>query len=109
MSWPPALEASGSDWQAAFVAQLLNDPYAVVRFMAGRSLKALSPALAEEYDSLAPAEQRQAVGRTVVADWLSNARLRDEAAILLNSQGLEHETIDRLMQERDNRPISISE
>ena len=38
MSWKPALAASGDTWQAAYLSQVLNDPYPAVRHAAGRSL-----------------------------------------------------------------------
>jgi hypothetical protein len=39
--WPPAREASGTNWLAPFVAQLLADDYGPVRHVAARSLKSL--------------------------------------------------------------------
>jgi hypothetical protein len=39
--WPEALEISGNNWQAPFLAQLLDDRFDAVRFIAHRSLKRL--------------------------------------------------------------------
>lgn len=41
MAWPPALEASGSDWQGRLLERLLDDPYAAIRHVARRSLRRL--------------------------------------------------------------------
>ena len=38
MAWPPAQQASGADWMAPYLAQLLDDPYDAVRFGAARSM-----------------------------------------------------------------------
>jgi len=37
--WEPAIEASGAGWQAAYLAELLDDPYDAVRYIAGRSIR----------------------------------------------------------------------
>ena len=39
MGWPPAQEASGTEWQAPFLARTLDDSYSAVRYIAGRALK----------------------------------------------------------------------
>lgn len=41
MGWQPALEVSGRDWLAPFLAELLHDSYAVVRYIGVRSLRQL--------------------------------------------------------------------
>jgi len=51
MAWPPALAASGADWQAALLLELFADPYPAVRLVAHRSARAIAgdrvPALAD--------------------------------------------------------------
>ena len=41
MGWTPAREASGAGWMAPFLSTLLIDPYAAIRYIAGRSLRRL--------------------------------------------------------------------
>jgi predicted CXXCH cytochrome family protein len=41
MGWGTALKTSGDKWEAPYLAQLLEDPYAAVRYIASRSLKSL--------------------------------------------------------------------
>ena len=53
--------ASGQDWLAPFVAQLLQDPYGVVRYVARDALRRLPGFEEFEYDFLAPSGQ---TGRT---------------------------------------------
>lgn len=50
MSWEPAIEASGDDWQAPLVAELLDDPYDAVRFITHRTLKRFTPFENFEYN-----------------------------------------------------------
>jgi hypothetical protein len=42
MGWPAARAVSGEHWLAPFLAETLNDPYHVVRYIAGRSLRSLA-------------------------------------------------------------------
>ncbi|HET6408369.1 MAG TPA: cytochrome c3 family protein, partial [Chthoniobacteraceae bacterium] len=39
--WPPAQQASGTNWVAPLLGQLLDDPYAAVRIVAERSARSL--------------------------------------------------------------------
>jgi hypothetical protein len=57
--WEPALQTSGNDWPAVMLTQVLDDPYAVVRAVAERSLRTLLNVKTLDYDFVAPAEQRQ--------------------------------------------------
>jgi hypothetical protein len=62
MGWEPARRASGDAWIAPFLAQLLDDPYSAVRFVAYRALRALPGFGDLQYDFVgAPDERRQAV------------------------------------------------
>ena len=60
LTWPPAVEASGNDWQAPFLVQLqlLEAPYGVVRYIAGSGMR--NPPGFEEilYDFLSPLPER---------------------------------------------------
>ena len=55
MGWKPAQAASGTDWMLPHLAQLLDDPYDAVRFIAGRSLRTLPEFRSFEYDFAAAA------------------------------------------------------
>src|SRR5690606_33699925 len=41
LGWEPAQEVSGTDWMPPMLGQLLEDPYAAVRFIGRRSLRTL--------------------------------------------------------------------
>src|SRR5205814_10384009 len=67
MGWAPAREASGAAWLTPYLATLLEDPYAAVRYIAQRSLRA-SPQFSElHYDFVGPAEQQRSVRRQLIA------------------------------------------
>ena len=51
--WSEAQEASGREWMAPHLAQLLDDPYHAVRYIAQRSLKTLPEYRQLRYDFMA--------------------------------------------------------
>jgi hypothetical protein len=113
MGWAPALEASGSDWEAPLLLELLDDPYAALRFIAHRSLRALPGFENFEFDYVAPPEQRLASIRAAWQLWDRSNGATDRAnraPLLLDRRGtLEHETVARLLTQRDTRPIVLQE
>ena len=56
MAWPPAQQASGTDWMAPHLAQLLDDPYDAVRFVAARSMRTLPGFSGFTFDFIAPSQ-----------------------------------------------------
>jgi hypothetical protein len=73
MGWKPAQQASGTDWMLPHLAQLLDDPYDAVRFIAGRSLQTLPEFGSFEYDFAAAADRRRDAQRRVMTTF---ARVR---------------------------------
>jgi predicted CXXCH cytochrome family protein len=113
LGWSPAIAASGDDWQASFLALLLDDPYPAVRFVAYQSLRQL-PGLSDfEFDYLAPQAGRIKARQQL----LQRLRTRTPgstgpyaAPLLLNATGQPLQaTIDRLLKRRDDRPVDIPE
>jgi predicted CXXCH cytochrome family protein len=87
-----ARDASGSGWQAPYLAALLDDPYSAVRFVAARSLGAFPEHALGNYDFLAPPEARRAARDAVLSRFPA-----------------ERPRIDALLARQDTRPVSISE
>jgi predicted CXXCH cytochrome family protein len=112
MGWPPALEASGADWEPPYLAQLLHDRYAAVRYLAQRSLRKYEGYAAFEYDYIGPPAERAEARRRALAAWKGpradrGARL---AEVLLRPDGKPlQEEIERLLRERDDRPLILLE
>ncbi len=108
--WAPAQQASGMNWTAPFLAQLLNDDYGPVRFVSARSLRT-TPGFADfKTDFLGPALQLIADRARALSHWES-LRLEVPASLaLFDSAGKPLTgTVDRLVAERDRRPVSIQE
>ncbi|MFQ5416644.1 MAG: multiheme c-type cytochrome [Myxococcota bacterium] len=112
MGWPPAQEASGSDWMGPFVAQLLDDPYDAVRFIAARSLRGLAGYEGFPYDFIDPPAKRAKAPERAVTAWRSG---RDGARIwraetLLESDGsLMRDQLERLLAQRDDHRVNLNE
>lgn len=113
MGWEAAHEASGSDWQAPFLAETMLDPYSAVRFVAWRSLKQLPEFAGFEFDFLGTDEQLAADRRRVLEKWeaLIKPLAADFAArVLLTPEGRVNKSALREIQiQRDNRPVEIPE
>ena len=108
MGWQPALEASGSGWQQPLLAELLNDPYSAVRYMAHKAL-ARQPGFGEfEYDFVADEPARLAKRKAALAKWKPSPT--NPAAVLLNANGQRlTNQVQQLIQTRDNRPMRLRE
>jgi nitrate/TMAO reductase-like tetraheme cytochrome c subunit len=110
--WPPAQRASGTDWMAPFLSELLDDPYDAVRFIASRSLRTLPPFARFEYDFIAPASQRRQAQLRSMTTW-DRARppgKPSDAHLLFTSNGtVDVEAVLRLLKQRDNRRVLLRE
>ncbi len=89
LGWPAAQAASGRDWMAPLLIELLGDEYSAVRYVAYRSLRTL-PGFADfQYDYVAPEEARFARQREARERW-SRMRPSEQsrrAELLFDSDG----------------------
>jgi hypothetical protein len=111
MGWEPARNASGTDWIAPFLAQLLDDPYDAVRFIADRSLRRTAEYGDIPYDFVGPAAGRTTARQAVRNRWQENySHQRESSALLIGSDGnLQWDVIARFVQERDDRRVNLNE
>lgn len=113
--WSPAQQASGRLWLVPFLADLLNDPYAAVRFVSYRSLRSLPGYEEFRYDFLADPSERIESIQQALELWPSKESIRgrseqNSAAVLLNLDGeFNRSVFKRLVNQRDNRPVYLSE
>ena len=113
MGWQPAHEASGRDWLAPYLANLLTDPYDPVRFFAHRSLRGLPGYGALDYDFLAPPDQRLMAAEQVNRRWTEGRHgvaRRTALPLLIGPDGeIQLGEFNRLLSRRDNRPMNVAE
>ena len=110
MGWPPARQASGTNWLAPYLATLIQDPYPAVRYIAGRSLTRL-PGFAEiAYDYLAPTDQLSRAAEQVFALAASKAMPGPNPGLLLDRRGLfDDKASSALLKARNNRVVELNE
>ncbi len=112
LGWEPAQHASGTDWMAPFLAELLRDPYDAVRYTAGRSLRRVPGFEDLETDYMGDAAAQAGARNEVLKRWEGRPAPSAEVApaLLLEETGeLRRETVQALLERRDDRPISLLE
>jgi predicted CXXCH cytochrome family protein len=104
MGWEPARAASGTNWLVPYLAETLDDPYSVVRYIGQRSLKTLPGAERFNFDYIAPAPQRILAKSELLQRWDANALPpHDHEKILPVKQ------ISELIRRRDHRRMELFE
>ena len=111
--WKDARQTSGTHWQAPYLAQLLDDPYDTVRFIAHRSLRRL-PGFADfRYEFMGPPGDRVAARRRALSIWEDSPQpthAADDRRVLLDEQGhVMQQAFDRLFKARDDRRMNLLE
>ena len=111
MGWPVAQAISGTEWQMPFLAQLLDDPYLAIRFIARRSLRSLEGLSGLKVNMYGPVEARQRAIAAIAQYWYENqegdAEKRKE--LLFRNGELDYERVQRLIKECDNSPVFLDE
>jgi len=112
--WEPAQQASGVDWMAPLVAELMNDPYDAVRHIATRSLHSMENFQQFPFDFLAPQEDRLAAIDELLKRWSApgagaSARRISKAVLLDVNGNVRRDEFNRLLSERDHRPVTLVE
>ncbi|HYL39168.1 MAG TPA: ammonia-forming cytochrome c nitrite reductase subunit c552 [Bryobacteraceae bacterium] len=106
--WQPARQASGVDWMAPFVGQLLDDPYDAVRFIAARSLATLPGFENFNYNFLASPNVRAEAVSNVVSAW--RGAHRADPQLLLGAGGaVDFDMLKALKTKRDDRRMFMRE
>jgi predicted CXXCH cytochrome family protein len=120
VGWAPARQASGDWWSAPLVAQLLADPYGVVRRVAENALRNVGYG-DDDYNFLATPDALRSAVDHVVARWAASSTDRvgggaaeyprpSPRAVLQRSDGeLDVGRMHELLDARDNRPVRIKE
>ena len=118
VGWEPAREASGAAWLAPHQAQLLTDPYGVVRYVAHAALRTLPGMTSLEYNFLAGETELAQSRDTAVRLWQQSMAdvspdeddpARQRAKLLDDSGEVLKGEVARLLSERDNTPMNIEE
>jgi hypothetical protein len=112
MGWAPAQQASGREWLYPYLIFELNDPYAVTRYGAWKSLQTLPGFEHFEFDyTVDDAKQKEALEQAY-EKWVHEVRSPGgyRAQTLLQPDGgFWQEQFDRLLSGRNNRSVFLVE
>ena len=113
MGWQPARAASGEKWITPFLAQLFDDPYVAVRIVAARSLRKLTGRDDIQFDFLASQPDRRAAQAAIIKSWEATVgkteRVGENIGLIRDGGQIDWETVNRLLSQRDNRPVKLLE
>lgn len=110
--WTSAREASGGNWQPAFLLQAMRDPYSAVRFVAWRSLKQLDGFQDFEFNPNGEATERALrIERALeMMSPVDETDLPSSVRELLDGNGrLAPPLVEKLLRDRDDTPVLLSE
>ena len=111
LGWDEARAVSGERFGAPILARLLNDPYAVTRHTIVEVLRK-EPGFEDfEYDYVAPEAEREAAIQRAMTRWesLGEAKRTGRAILIHDDGGLMKDEVERLLLQRDDRPIILAE
>ena len=109
-SWDDAKAVSGSDWYAPYLAELLNDPYAPVRFIAFDAVRKLELHRQLPFDFVGGKRHFAEMRAQVLKDWKRPDTKRRLPELLMRPDGsVDQARLQRLLDQRDNRPITLPE
>ena len=113
MGWNTAQLTAGENWLPPFLAQLLNDPYSAVRYMGYRSLKTLPGYSGFAFDYVGEPAHRELAQSRALEFWNKLSKTNSDQVgprVLIDRAGsVRQEIVDRLMKQRDNRPVELIE
>ena len=113
--WGPAQNASGTDWMAPWLSELMRDNYHAIRYIAERSLKTLPQYSDVDYDFIGGPQYWAAARAEIDAEFREHfpARYDRETLrrLLLSSEkkSIRSDDVNRLLKTRDNRPVNLGE
>ena len=107
--WPPAQEASGTDWMRLFYMLGMEDPYDAIRLISERGYQALPGAPSLDYDFLASPEERARVFGPEYKKILKRKH-KPNSALLIDEEGFfDQPRLEKLMNNRDHRSVYLLE
>ncbi len=105
--WPPAREASGTDWMRLYLLLGMEDEYDAIRLISERAYKSLPNAPPLQYDFLdTPRERAGVFGREYES--ALTERYDPNSALLIDSSGVfDKSRLQTLMGGRNRRPVYL--
>ncbi len=117
LGWEPARQTSGAQWIPPILGALLDDPYAAIRCLAGRSLGLTPGLLPAGYDFVPEPGERPPVWEQVWSAWQRQLSALPAEARRLPTEVLVQPTagpatdgpLGELLRSRNHRPMRLRE
>ena len=109
MAWKPARQASGADWQPRYLIELLDDPYAAVRYIAAVALKSFSGFEGLDYNYTGGTSEYSRAKTSALSIWRRLPKPKNAAALLFSGGQIDGKKLMTLKERRDNTPVRVSE
>ncbi len=109
LGWAPAQAASGSDWPAGLLIELVTDPYVAVRTIARARLQEDARFAGVDWDpARAPAELAPVQAR-LRARWQQSMGGRNLPALFIENGVMDEQKVARWLLLRDDRDVVVNE
>ncbi|MCC9601307.1 cytochrome c3 family protein [Stieleria sp. JC731] len=107
--WPPAQKASGTGWMPLFFLLGMDDEYHAIRLISERGFNLLPDVEPFTYNFLDSLESRGATMGRQYQKALSKEHQVDGRLLIDSSGYFDRRRMERLMEQRDERPIYLQE
>jgi hypothetical protein len=111
--WRSAREASGDTWMPVYLAGLLDDSYPAVRLIAARSLRTYPAYQGFQYDPTGRPEERSSrIGQALdiwAQEYGATRGAPRSEEVLIGPEDIRRGEIARLVGQRDDRPMVLTE
>ena len=114
LGWESSIQISGTEWQPRFLAELLDDPYSAVRYVAHKALQRFPGFEQFDYDFVAMPEFLEKAQAKAIQIWDQQHQIRTGqhvgSSILLDSDGqVKQQLYAEILNARDDSPIRLRE
>ncbi len=113
LGWETSKQVSGTHWQPRFLAELLDDPYSAVRYVAHQSLQTFQGFESFQYDYVADDKILSESQDQAIEIWglqQSTPQFGQDDRIIVDEQGkVDRAIVQSLLDQRDDTPIRLRE
>lgn len=112
LGWTEAHAVSGTDWILPYLAELMIDPYDAIKFIAERSIGTIEGEAPWTHSGLMNDYKAAAIREVLHDIWQDRFdpnTQRVEAELLTTPEGIDHGTLQRLLNERDHTIYNLHE
>ncbi|MEE2789270.1 MAG: hypothetical protein VX589_18175, partial [Myxococcota bacterium] len=96
-------------WQPRYLIELLDDPYAAVRYIASEALKSFSGFETLAYDYTGGQDEYARARTAALTIWRASPKPSDSSTLWFEGGRIDGKKLNTLKARRDNTPVRVSE